>query len=59
MGYLANAGNADFNTLKTALGYGTVAASFAIENFSLLGISSATRADIDKRFETLKKLTQF
>ncbi|MHC4754801.1 MAG: PfkB family carbohydrate kinase [Planctomycetota bacterium] len=59
MGYLANAGNADFNTLKTALGYGTVAASFAIENFSLLRISSATRADIDKRFETLKKLTQF
>ncbi|TFG50475.1 MAG: sugar kinase [Candidatus Brocadiia bacterium] len=59
MGCLAKMGNADFDTLKTALSYGTVAASFDIENFSLQGISSAAITDIDKRFETLRKLTQF
>jgi sugar/nucleoside kinase (ribokinase family) len=59
MGYLAKAGRADFESLKTAIAYGTVVASFAIADFSLLGLSSISRADIDKRFGALRKMTNF
>ena len=59
MGYLAKAGRADFESLKTAIAYGTVVASFAIADFSLLGLSSISKADIEKRFGTLRKMTNF
>lgn len=59
MGYLAQAGRTDFSSLKTAVVYGTVAASFTICEFSLEGLTSIDRADIDNRFEMLRKLTQF
>ena len=59
MGYLAKTGRADFESLKTAIAYGTVVASFAIADFSLLGLSSISRADIEKRFGTLRKMTNF
>lgn len=62
MGYLASlrtGGNADFESLKTAIAYGTVVASFAIADFSLRGLTSINKADIDGRFETLRKLTHF
>ena len=59
MGYLAQSGKTDFETLKSAVAYGTVVASFTIADFSLNGLNSIDRADIDSRLETLRKLTQF
>jgi sugar/nucleoside kinase (ribokinase family) len=59
MGYLAHAGKTDFESLKQALAYGTVVASFTIADFSLAGLTSISKADIDSRLETLRKLTQF
>ncbi len=59
MGYVAQTGKTDFATLKTAVVYGTVVASFAIADFSINGLTSIDRADIDNRFETLRKLIQF
>ena len=59
MGYLAQRGNIDFESFKTAVAYGTVVASFTIADFSLQGLSLMKKADIDSRFETLRKLTQF
>jgi sugar/nucleoside kinase (ribokinase family) len=59
MGYLAQSGNTDFATLKTAIAYGTVIASFAIADFSVSGLTCINRADIDGRFETLRELTIF
>ncbi len=59
MGYLAQSGKVDFETLKAAIAYGTVVASFAIADFSLGGLASIDKADIDNRFGTLRKLTQF
>jgi len=59
MGYLAQSGNTDFDLLKTAIAYGTVVASFAIADFSLSGLTSINRKDIDDRLKTLRKLTQF
>ncbi len=59
MGYLAQSGKADFETLKAAIAYGTVVASFTIADFSLNGLTAISRTDIDHRFETLRKLTNF
>jgi len=59
LGYLAQVGRTDFESLKQALAYGTVVASFTIADFSLAGLTSINKDDIDGRFETLRKLTQF
>ena len=59
MGYLAQSGRTDFASLKTAVAYGTVMASFTIADFSLQGLTSINKSDIDGRFEILRKLTQF
>jgi cytidine kinase len=59
MGYLAQQNKTDFDSLKIAVAYGTVMASFAIADFSLAELTSINKADIDKRFQTLRKLTQF
>lgn len=59
MGYLAQCGRTDFDSLKTAVAYGTVVASFTIADFSLQGLTSISKSDIDSRFETLRGLTQF
>ena len=59
MGYLAPVGRADFASLKQAIAYGTVVASFAIADFSLNRLASINKTDIDSRFETLRKLTSF
>jgi len=59
MGYLAHSGRTDFKTLKTAIAYGTVVASFTIADFSVNGLTSIDRADIDNRFESLRKMTSF
>ena len=59
MGYLAQSGKTDFKTLKTAIAYGTVVASFAIADFSVNGLTCIDKTDIDKRLETLREATRF
>ncbi len=59
MGYLAANNAIDFESLKKAVVYGTVAASFTISDFSVDGIASVKKEDIERRFEALRKLTQF
>lgn len=59
MGYVAQCGKKDFETLRTAIAYGTVVASFAVADFSLNGLTAISKSDIDKRLETLRKLTTF
>lgn len=59
MGYLAGAGRTDFRTLKTGVAYGTVAASFTIADFSLKGLTSASRQAMDERLGELRRLTGF
>lgn len=59
MGRLTETGKTDAPAIKEAIAYGTVAASFAISDFSIDGLASITRADIDKRLHQLKKLVQF
>jgi hypothetical protein len=59
LGYLAQVGRTDFESLKQAIAYGTVVASFTIADFSLAALTSINKDDIDGRFKTLRKLTQF
>ncbi|MDD5459532.1 MAG: PfkB family carbohydrate kinase [Phycisphaerae bacterium] len=59
MGYMAKTGKADFATLKKAIAYGTVAASFTISDFSLKGLQKINNGDIERRLEKLRKATQF
>lgn len=59
MGYIAQSQRTDFDTLKTAVAYGTVTASFAIADFSLNGLSATNRSQINERYEYLRKLTSF
>jgi len=59
MGYLAQAGKVDVVSLRNAIVYGTVAASFTIGDFSIHGIKAANKEDMEERFNTLRKVTQF
>jgi len=59
MGYLAFCNKVDFQVLKTAIAYGTVLSSFTISDFSLNGLTSINRADIDDKLQKLRKMTQF
>lgn len=59
MGYLSESGTVDVITLRNAMAYGTVMASFTIGDFSIHGIKTATRESIDERFDRLRKITQF
>jgi len=58
-GYLAGKGKTDFATLKKAVAYGTVVASFTISDFSLKGLTKTTKRDIDSRLNELGKLVKF
>jgi sugar/nucleoside kinase (ribokinase family) len=56
MGCLASAGKANLATLRRAIAYGTVTASFTLEDFSLKRLLSLTRADIDQRLGLFQKM---
>ena len=59
MGYLAERGNFDPKTLKTALAYGTLTASFTVEDFSLDRLRKIKREDLDQRMEEYKRMLSF
>jgi len=59
-GYLDGSdGELDDATLRRAMGYGTVLASFNVEEFGTERVARLSRAEIDERFETLRAMTQF
>jgi sugar/nucleoside kinase (ribokinase family) len=59
IGHLAKHGSVDEKSLRKAVVYGSVVASFNAENFSLDRISSLTDVEIAKRFEEMKELRDF
>jgi sugar/nucleoside kinase (ribokinase family) len=59
MGYIARKGQTDFATLKRAIAYGTVMASFTISDFSINGLCAADGDFIDARLEALHEITSF
>jgi sugar/nucleoside kinase (ribokinase family) len=60
MGYVASKGGAlDGSTIKNALVYGTMVASFCVEGFSFDRYKEITRSDIDKRREQFQRMVTF
>ena len=59
MGYLATQGTFSPATLKRALAYGTVVASFTIADFSLAGLQAADRDQLDERWHDFKQAMNF
>jgi len=55
MAHIARKGSTDFATLQSAMGYGTVVASFALESFGLDRMRSLQPAEVQKRFEEFQR----
>ena len=59
MGYLSKARKINSLAIKKALAYGTVAASFNVEDFGLYRTSKLTRGDLEKRLVKFKDCFSF
>lgn len=56
--YISSANNIELKTLKNAMFYATVMASFNIESFSITKLSNLTKKEISARLNMLKKITE-
>jgi len=59
MGALAHAGETTERVFRRCIVYGSVMASFNVEQFSLNRLTNLTRSEIDERFRQFKALTHF
>jgi sugar/nucleoside kinase (ribokinase family) len=60
LGYLdSHAGDLDGASLRRAMGYGTVLASFNVEEFGTERVARLNRGEIDERLARLHEMTQF
>lgn len=59
MGYLANHENTDDATMRRAMIYGAVMASFNVEEFGTERVARLTHEEINARFQEFKRITHF
>jgi hypothetical protein len=59
MGYLSKAGNMSEQSLRRAMVYGSVLASFTVEKFGVARLAKVTRKEIDARARRFARLTAF
>ena len=59
MGYLAEKDNFEPTTLKTAMAYGILTASFNVEGFGLERMQEIAREDIENRMEDYRRMLSF
>ncbi len=59
MGYLATQSSLSAATIKRALAFGTVVASFTVGDFSIGGLAATTREKIDDRWQEFKNIMNF
>lgn len=59
LGYLAKNGRADEGSLRKAVIYGSIMASYAVESFSLARLNSVTEKDIEGRYREFESLIRF
>jgi hypothetical protein len=59
MGHLANSDDVSEPNVRRAVIYGTVMASFCVEEFSVKGMSSLNIDAIKRRFKDLKEVSHF
>lgn len=59
IGYLARTNDISFNNMKTAIIYGSVMASFCVEDFSLTKLRDLSEADLHSRIRQFEDLGTF
>lgn len=59
MGYLASTNNLSEANIRRATVFGSVMASFTVEDFSLNRLRRLTWSDIEERFRKFQALTEF
>jgi len=59
MGYLAASNDLSEANVRKAIVYGSVVASFVVEDFSLRRLKTLTRDDIERRYRQFVSLTEF
>ncbi len=59
MGYLANTGNLSESGIRQAIVFGSVMASFTVEDFSLERLKTLTYPEIEDRYRSFKSMTHF
>jgi sugar/nucleoside kinase (ribokinase family) len=59
VGFLAYTGDISEENIRRAIIYGSVMASFDVEDFSLGRLQKVKKEDIKRRFKTLKKIAHF
>jgi len=58
-GYLARADRIDHGSLRNAVIYGSVIASYCVEDFSLTRLQSLTQPEIKERYDLFKVMSRF
>ncbi|HYW89263.1 MAG TPA: PfkB family carbohydrate kinase, partial [Chloroflexota bacterium] len=59
MGHLAESGDTSWDGIRRAMAYGSVVASFAVEDFSVQRLIDLTRDDLRARLQLLREVTSF
>jgi len=59
VGYLAQNKRFEDSELRKAIIYGTVIASFCVEDFSFRRLAKLKNEDLNKRYDTIKKITSY
>ena len=59
MGHLAGIGKFEVGQLRLAMAYGTITASFTIEDFSLRAVKGVTRPMVDERLKRYTEMLNF
>jgi len=59
IGYLAQSKKLNQESLRKAAIYGTIMATFAVEDFSLRKLGKISKVDIDERIKKFKQITSF
>ncbi|MFH1190466.1 MAG: PfkB family carbohydrate kinase [Candidatus Omnitrophota bacterium] len=59
VGYLSRAGTMNEASIRKSIIYGSIMASFAVEDFSVNRLLKITKKDIKKRFDHYRKITKF
>jgi sugar/nucleoside kinase (ribokinase family) len=58
-GYLARADRVDHDSLRKAVVYGSVIASYCVEDFSLTRLQTLTQPEIKERYDVFKSMSRF
>ncbi len=58
-GHLARSGDYSFSNIKKACVYGSITASYSVNNFSITGLKEFDHSIIDEEYERFRKMTTF